>query len=323
MAGVPCRARRECVSVIRRITSDAALVALASEWAALWRAAPATPFAHPAWLLPWWRQFGTGRPHVAVRDDAVLALYEYQGRLLPIGAGTTDTCDMLGTDPAPLLAALLDDRPAELLAVPPTSPLRAVTVPPGWAIAWQDADTCPALPLPSTMDALLATVPAMARKLRMNQNRAARAGGITIRTATPDTLADDMATLIRLHQARWLAQGEAGTLSDPFVLAFHADSAPLLLRAGLLRVGVLAVDGAAAAAIYALLSPGRIHFYLSGFDAVLAFVSPGSLLLAAMLEQAIGEGRHEADFLRGREAYKYAWGAIDRISAQARIMPVL
>ncbi len=305
--------------MIRRITTDAALYAQAPEWAALWRATPVTPFAHPAWLLPWWRQFGTGRPHVAVRDDAVLALYDYQGRLLPIGAGTTDHCDMLGADPDPLLAALLDDRVAELLAVPPGSPLRDVAVPPGWAIAWQDADTCPSLPLPATMEALLATVPATARKLRMNQNRAARAGGVAIRTATAETLADDMATLIRLHQARWVAQGEAGTLSDPLVLAFHADSAPRLLRAGLLRVCVLAVDGVAAAAIYALLSPGRIHFYLSGFDAAYTFVSPGSLLLAAMLGQAIAEGRHEADFLRGRESYKYAWGAVDRISAQARI----
>lgn len=300
------------------------LVALAPAWAALWRAHPATPFAHPAWLLPWWRQFGTGRPRVAVRYDGdrlsgMLPLYEYQGRLLPIGAGPTDYCDVLGDDPAPLLTALLDDMPMDLLDVPHGSPLRAVTPPPGWTIAWQDSDACPALPLPATMDALLAAIPHTARKLRMNRNRAGRAGSVTVRTATADTLGDDLATLIRLHQSRWVGQGYAGVLSDPLVLAFHHDSAPRLLRAGLLRLCVLAVDGAPAAAIYALLSPGQIHFYLSGFDSAHSAISPGSLLLAAMLEEAIAEGRHEADFLRGREGYKYAWGAVDRFSAQGRV----
>lgn len=307
--------------MIRRLSTDADLYALAPHWAALWRASPSTPFAHPAWLLPWWRQFGTGRPRVAVSGTGVLPMYELDGRLLPLGAGTTDHCDLLGTGADTLLAALLDDRPAELLAVPPGSPLRDVAVPPGWTIRWQAADSCPALVLPRSMDALLAAMPHTARKLRMNRNRAARAGTVAIRTATAETLADDLATLIRLHQSRWVPQGEPGSLSDPLVLAFHADSAPRLLRAGLLRLQILTVDGAPAAAIYALLSAGRIHFYLSGFDAAHTVISPGSLLLAAMMEQAIGEGRHEADFLRGRESYKYAWGAQDRWSAQALIRP--
>jgi CelD/BcsL family acetyltransferase involved in cellulose biosynthesis len=31
-----------------------------------------------------------------------------------------------------------------------------------------------------------------------------------------------------------------------------------------------------------------------------------------MIEEAAREGRREADFLRGNERYKYAWGGIDR-----------
>ena len=65
----------------------------------------------------------------------------------------------------------------------------------------------------------------------------------------------------------------------------------------------------------ALLAPGRIFFYLSGYDAARRFVSPGTLLVGAMLEQAVAEGRTEAHFLRGRESYKYAWGAVDRLNA--------
>ena len=48
------------------LATDAALRALRPEWEALWRRATATPFQSPAWLLPWWGAFGTGRPRAAV-----------------------------------------------------------------------------------------------------------------------------------------------------------------------------------------------------------------------------------------------------------------
>ena len=108
-------------------------------------------------------------------------------------------------------------------------------------------------------------------------------------------------------------------LADPSVLAFHRQSAPLLVASGLVRLQVLCVNDTVAAACYALLAPGRILFYLSGFDASFAEISPGTLLLAAMIEEAQDEGRHAADFLRGNEAYKYAWGGQDRMNAQAVI----
>ena len=57
-----------------------------------------------------------------------------------------------------------------------------------------------------------------------------------------------------------------------------------------------------------------MYFYLNGYDVGQAFVSPGTLLVGAMLEEAAAEGRAEAHFLRGREGYKYAWGAVDRMN---------
>jgi CelD/BcsL family acetyltransferase involved in cellulose biosynthesis len=101
-------------------------------------------------------------------------------------------------------------------------------------------------------------------------------------------------------------------LADPAVLAFHHESAPALLRAGLLRLEALHLRGRIAAVIHALLSPGRIHFYLNGFDPACGFESPGTILLGHMIETAWREGRREAHFLRGNERYKYAWGGIDR-----------
>ena len=105
-------------------------------------------------------------------------------------------------------------------------------------------------------------------------------------------------------------------------LASSPSGHALARAAGLLRLQVLRIGGAAAAAILALLSgPNRIMFYLSGFDAAHSFVSPGTILLGEMLDQAAREGRTEAHFLRGREPYKYAWGAVDRPTWSRRLEP--
>jgi CelD/BcsL family acetyltransferase involved in cellulose biosynthesis len=188
--------------------------------------------------------------------------------------------------------------------VPPGSPLLAARPPAGWSAAWSEGNACPVL--------ALAEIPAgIRRKLRMNRNRAERAGGWTVEAAGPA----GFEVLAALHRARWQADGEPGVLADPAVLRCLHQALPALEAAGLLRLQVLRVGGEAAAAIMALLAPGRIFFYLSGYDAAQRFVSPGTLLVGAMLEQAAAEGRTEAHFLRGREGYKYAWGALDRLNS--------
>ena len=45
-------------------------------------------------------------------------------------------------------------------------------------------------------------------------------------------------------------------------------------------------------------------------------MSPGSLILAYTIEQAILEGVREFDFLRGTEAYKSDWGARTQVSSR-------
>ncbi len=323
------------------LDTDAALLALAPEWEALWRRMPgASPFASPAWLLPWWRHFGSGAPRVAVqrtdgRLSGVLPLYRLDEpgirKLLPIGAGTTDHLDALlepGVAVGPLLQAALDRARAEgvdvcdLIEVPPGSALHGIA-PPGWRMHWEDGQPCPVLTLPTSVAGLGAVVPANTlRKLRMNRNRAARAGGFTIETAGPATVRPLLSELVRLHQSRWTTQGEPGSFAGPAVLGFHHDAAPALLQAGALRLQALRIGGEVAAACYALLAgPDRILFYLSGFEAAHAFLSPGTLLLAAMIEQAVAEGSREADFLRGGEAYKYAWGGVDRHNRSCRLTP--
>ena len=297
-------------------------MALAADWQATWARCPeATPFQSPHWLLPWWRAFGTGMPRVALERlggaiVGILPLYVLpaERKALPIGAGTTDYLDGLG-DPTLLLPAVVERLAGdavdqiELIEAPPWS--RSLGLP---GVAWSPSSPCPVL--------TLSDIPSgIRRKLRMNRNRADRAGGWAVEAATADTLDESLDTLIRLHQERWTEQGEPGVLADPAVLAFWRDAASGLLAAGLMRLHVLRVGGVVAAAIMALLSPGRIYFYLSGYDTAQSFVSPGTLLLGAMLEQAVAEERTEAHFLRGQEGYKYAWGAVDRCNYSGRVTP--
>ena len=160
--------------------------------------------------------------------------------------------------------------------------------------------------------------------LRNARNRAERMGDWAVRTATADTLDECLGALVSLHRARWGARGEpGGVLADPRVLALHRDAAPGLLAGGALRLQVLHLGDAPAAAHYALLGGGgRILLYLSGFDEARARESPGAILLGDLVEWALAEGWRELHFLRGDESYKYGWGAVDRFNAARRLVPL-
>ena len=130
------------------VDSDTGLLALGPSWEALWRSVPAaTPFQSPAWQLPWWAAFGSGRPRVGVlRGGAgellgLLPLYVVEEggtrKLLPIGVGVTDYTDALIAPDLPaaaaaalLLRTVLADAPrdgvtsCDLTDLPPGAALR-------------------------------------------------------------------------------------------------------------------------------------------------------------------------------------------------------
>ncbi len=63
---------------------------------------------------------------------------------------------------------------------------------------------------------------------------------------------------------------------------------------------------------YNLAAKGRVFAYQSGFDPAWARTSPGAVLLAHSIREAVSEGAKEFDFLRHPEEFKYAWGAANR-----------
>jgi len=101
-------------------------------------------------------------------------------------------------------------------------------------------------------------------------------------------------------------------LADPRVRRFHGDAILGLLQAGLARLYALEIGGSTAGVYYGFVHAGRAFAYLHGFDPTYEYESPGTILVGHAIEEAVREGAREFHFLRGRESYKYRWGARDR-----------
>ena len=108
---------------------------------------------------------------------------------------------------------------------------------------------------------------------------------------------------------------------SPGLRSFHREATRNFLQTGNLRLCVLRIGNQPAAAIYALTAARTVFCYLSGFSAAAARLSPGAVLLGWLIEQAVVEGFAEVDFLRDGEAYKYLWGARDRVNYRLLAAP--
>lgn len=318
---------------IVEVTTETGLEALRPEWEALWRSTPsATPFQSPAWLISWRRAFASGDLlTLIVRVEGRLAglvplyiLAEHGRRkVLPLGIGITDRLDPL-LEPrhaAPIMAHLARRRcRIDLEDFAPGSPLLAVPAPPGWGDASHACVPRPALTLPDDPAALRRTVPRLA-KLAYYRRRAERLGAVRLELATGEDVDEAVAALFDLHALRWIGRGEPGVLADLAVRRFHRQAAPELLAAGLLRCHVLRIGGRIAAVLYGLADAACFHAYLAGHDPGLQHPGLGAMMIGHAIEQAQAEGLRTFDFLRGREPYKYGWGARDLPAAGRRLTP--
>jgi CelD/BcsL family acetyltransferase involved in cellulose biosynthesis len=83
-------------------------------------------------------------------------------------------------------------------------------------------------------------------------------------------------------------------------------------EAGCLQLAFLEVQGEKAAGYLSFDYLDKLWIYNSGLDWKFSEYSPGWVLLANLIRNAIEAGRTEFDFMRGNEDYKYRFGAVDR-----------
>jgi CelD/BcsL family acetyltransferase involved in cellulose biosynthesis len=309
-------------SEIEIVNDEAALCALEPEWRELWEQDPAaTPFQSPAWLVPWARIFAgpdwlIGTMRRRGRLIAVLPLFLVEDvhgrRLMSMGAGISDYGDGV-FDPevrceevSGLIAVFRDWQAIELLQVPAKSPLLAASAPEGWSDERRPAEPCPVIPLPAVLS----------RRMRQNlgyyRRRIERTDIDHALASSGDEALSALESLFTLHGARWRSCGSPGVLADDMVRQFHRRAVPALADAGLLRMHVLHRRGTPVAVGYMLTAKTRAYDYITGFDPDLAVLGPGTVLIGCAIQAAMEEGAREFDFLRGREAYKYRWGARDQ-----------
>jgi CelD/BcsL family acetyltransferase involved in cellulose biosynthesis len=328
---------------VETVTTTTELAALEGEWTELWRRAPAaTPFQTPAWLMPWWRQFGNDGLHVlTARADGqlvgLLPLYLLRepggAKLLPVGIGVSDYLDGIfepGSEHAAAAAFIrhLTAEPCawdvcELRPLPPDSPLLEASDPSGRPAEVTALEPCPSISIPEGARDLREVLSARIRtKLRNYGRRAERQGAVRFETASSAAGTGRLLeALIALHAKRWAEDDRGGVFADARVGAFHRAAAPALQAAGLLRLHALCIENRVVAVIYALAARRCLYCYLTGFDPEFAAISPGTLLLGYAVEQAMHEHARVCDFLRGREPYKYLWGGRDRPTFARMLRP--
>jgi len=320
---------------LRVYTQADAFERLAPEWRALQqRLAFDSIFYTPEWQQLTWNEFGRGDLQIvaAYEGDALVALAPLALHEGVLGfAAYKEISDYLDVLVAPgnetaVYAALREwlsgpDAPAwqslELTNVIESSPtfagfaeaLRAQ----GWQVEAPREDVCPIITLPDTFDAYLAMLDGKERReLQRKLRRAAEESRVVIAN-DPETLERDMNDFLALMKASMVSKS---TFMTPAMEAFFHRMARAMQQAGWLQLSFLEVGDeeplTRAAAYLNFVYGNDVFVYNSGLDPLkYSHISPGQVLIARLIERAIGEKRRLFDFLQGNESYKYGLGAKD------------
>ena len=176
-----------------------------------------------------------------------------------------------------------------------------------------DQSICPVVELPDSWDTYLETKMSsqMRQKLRrfLRQVEADQAFRITF--ATNETIASDLDILFRLWRGKW--QEQKGDRTEPIINS-ACDMLLDTFDRGDLSLPVLWHGDRPLGALANLLDRQKkaVLFYVTGRDDTWKTPSPGLVLHATAIRQAIAQGYRTYDFLRGNEPYKYAFGVEER-----------
>jgi CelD/BcsL family acetyltransferase involved in cellulose biosynthesis len=213
-----------------------------------------------------------------------------------------------------LLPALAEDpgRSLDLRPIPAASPtpglLASLAESAGLTARVAAEERCPVIELPGSWDAYLAGLSGKDRHELRRKLRRAEAGRPRVEVArTPAAMAALMDGFLALHRRSKVGKAR---FMDEAMEVFFRDLGRELARAGLAALWMLWLEERPAAALFCLEQAGAVSLYNSGFDPEARALSPGVVLIARTIEDAIARGFRRYDFLRGEEPYKYGFGAV-------------
>lgn len=298
-------------------------------------------FSHPAWLRAWWETLGSGELLIALvwdGDD-------------PIAVFPTCTC---GDEEG--LLSFLGSQDVTDEQVPTAIPGREVdalrffldwatgdgrfdrvrfhsilegdrwlgiideaAAARGGKAAREQVDVAPMIELPATFDDYLTSLSGHDRhELRRKRRRLTDVGEWVVRRADDLGWESDLVAFFEFHRQ---APGEkAGFFTEERERFFRRLAADLFLM-GLARLDVLDLDGEPVACTFSYDFRDTLALYNSSFRPDLAKLAPGMVLVGALIEHSIEEGKRCFDFLRGDEAYKKRFGPVPRAVYEVIVTP--
>ena len=306
------------------------------DWSALVTADPAGTFFHtPGFLKLYWEEFA------AEPDHLLLAFAEEDGEQVGAVAferldgvlrflGGTEVTDYMGPVGLPdaqpnvakeLFAALArsdDWSEADLRGLAEDRAwlglLSEAAAAQGFSIEVVDDQNgmAPFLPLPSSFDEYLASLPS---KLRHEIRRKARkledeVGPWNMSLATLDSLEPLLDRFVELHRT---SEGPKGVFMQPGMEIFFRRLGEAFLPGGVFSLTFIETeDDLKLAGSIGFRFEGTYSLYNSAFDRGYQASSPGMVLVAEDIRIAIEAGCDAFDMLKGDYAYKYRFGAAPR-----------
>ncbi len=173
-------------------------------------------------------------------------------------------------------------------------------------------DVCPLILLPDNFEAYLQEI--LSKKQRHEVRRKMRRieEEAVVRWYVVDgasDLAQETDAFLHLHR---LSKQEKESFMTPEMETFFREAIQAMHQVGWLYLAFIEVNGVRAAAMLGFVYNGGLLVYNSGYDpASYSELSPGIVLTARIIEDAIQRGLHVFDFLQGNEVYKYRFGAHD------------
>ncbi|MBI2867417.1 MAG: GNAT family N-acetyltransferase [Chloroflexi bacterium] len=307
-------------------------VASAGDWTQLLAEAPqSSVFQTSAWLHTWWEQFGGGKQLaiVTVTHEGQLVglapLMRAEGRLLFVA--DPDICDyhdflVRDGQHQTFFTALLTHlggqgvRQVELAGLRDGSPTLEA-LPPiahslGFSVERVVETVSPAAELPGDWDSYIQSLGKkdrheLRRKLRRLETTAPGYRFVALgdgRRVTNEDLSDFLSLLTGSRE-------DKRQFLTPERERFFRSLSLELDRQGSLRLAFLEADGKRVATALCFAYNGVFSLYNSGYDHAYAHLSVGLLVKALCIKEAIAQGAHRFDFLRGAEPYKYDLGGKD------------
>lgn len=299
------------------------------------------PFLHYGYLEAWWRHKGAGEwPQAELalvtgwKDGrlaavAPLFLVEHDGARALMFLGSIELSDYLDfivreEDLHPFLTGLAGflegpDLPSwdrlDLYNVREDSPslmeLEQIAEGKGWGFSQEQAMKAPCLPLPGSWEAYLASLGKKQRHEIRRKLRRMESSGLDhhwyIVKHGPELDGEIEAMLALMADSE-----EKKAFLQPVRQQFLRDMMRQASGEGRLELAFLEIQGQKAAGFLCFDEFNEVWIYNSGIAPQWGELSPGWVLLARIIAQAIEEGRSAVDFMRGDEEYKYRFGAENR-----------